>query len=180
MRDVELARRRTFVAPGLDEFAVPVELHNARIGVSTVPVGDENIAVRRRDDGGRRIEFVAAAAGLSGLAEGEQQFSVRAELENLMAFAVAAEAVGHPYIAVTVDMEAMWKQDHAGAEAFEQLAGRVELQDRIELGLRAGERRARIDLGRRTRFAAALADPYAGAVRIDRDRAGRAPYAAVG
>src|SRR5262249_4183777 len=56
----------------------------------------------------------------------------------------------------------------------------VELEDRVELRFRAGERRAGRDLRRRPRLAAALADPDAGAVRIDCDRAGRTPGAAFG
>ena len=54
MRNFEFARRRAFLAPGLDELAVLGELHDARVGVAAVAVGDKDVAVRRDHDRGRR------------------------------------------------------------------------------------------------------------------------------
>ena len=62
-----------FLAPGLDELAVLGELHDARVGVAAMSVGDEDVAVRRGHDGGRRVELVRAAARDAGLAERQQQ-----------------------------------------------------------------------------------------------------------
>src|ERR1044072_4437243 len=63
---------------------------------------------------------------------------------------------------------------------LEQPARRIEFEDRIERRFGAGERRARIDLRRWPRFAAALANPHAGAVGVDRDGAGRPPRPGTG
>ena len=74
--------------------------------------------------------------GVSGLAERHQHLAVGAELEHLVAFAVAAEAVGHPHVAVAVDVQAVREQQQAGAEALQQLAGRIEFEDRVEVRTR--------------------------------------------
>src|SRR5437660_1587154 len=87
------------LCPGLDVRASLVERHDARVGVAALPIGHEDVAVQRGDDGGRRVELVRTAAWLSGLAERHEQLAVRAELEHLMALAVAPEPVGDPHIA---------------------------------------------------------------------------------
>ena len=92
-----------------------------------MPVGHENISVRRHIHCGRRVEFVWPIAGDAGLAERHEHFAVGAELEHLLALAGSAHAVGHPDIADAVDMQAVWQNEHAGAKAFHQLAGRIEL-----------------------------------------------------
>ena len=141
-----------------------------------MPVGDEDVAVRRGHHRGWRVELIGRAAGLVRLAKHEQHLAVRAELEHLVALAAAAEPVGHPDVARTVDVQAMRKQQQAGAEALDQLAGAIELEDRVERRLTACKRRClRIDARGRSRFTTALGDPDAGAVGIDADRAGRAP-----
>ena len=65
-----------------------------------MPIGDEDVAVRRHQDRGRRVEFVRTVAGHAGLAELHQQLAVGTEFEDLLAFAVLAEAVRDPDIAV--------------------------------------------------------------------------------
>ena len=57
------------------------------------------------------------------------------------------------------------------------LVSNFRIGSRVEVA--AGKRRARIDAGRRPILAAAFRNPDAGAVRIDRHRAGRAPLAPV-
>ena len=89
------------------------ELHDPRIGVAAVSVGDKNVAIGRDQNCGRRVELVRAAAGDAGLAERHQHLAVRAELEDLVALAVLAEAVGHPDIAVAVDVNAVRKQEQS-------------------------------------------------------------------
>ena len=180
MRYVDLARPRTLLAPCLDEFAVPGEFHDPRIGVPAMPVGDEDIAARRDQDRRRRVEFVGAVARMAGLAERHQEFAVGTELEDLMAFAGGAEGVGHPHIAIAVDMKAVRKQKQPGPETLHQRAGRVELENGVEIRAVAGERATRLEERRGRERAAALGDPDAGAVRIDVDPAGRAPRPAVG
>src|SRR3954447_25805670 len=95
-----------------------------------------------------------------------------------MALALEAKPVGQPHVPLTVDVQAVRKQDRAGTEALQELSVCVELHDRIECRFRAGEWRAKRDLVRWPRLAAAFGHPDAGAVRIDRDRAGGAPFAA--
>ena len=73
--------------------------------------------------------------------------------------------VGHPDVAVAIDVHPVREDEHALGEARNQLARRVELEDRWEgghLARRAIETRIR---------ATALADPDAPAVAIDLDRA---------
>src|SRR5262244_254636 len=103
-RDVELAGPRTLMAPGLDELPIRREFHDTRIGFSAMPVGDENVAARRDIDGGRGIELVGSAARDAGATERHQDRAVGAELEDLMTFAVAPEAVGDPHVAGVVHM----------------------------------------------------------------------------
>src|SRR4030081_1833500 len=104
MRAVDLARPRSLHAPGLDELAVLGKLHDARIGVAAVAIGNEDVAIGSRHHGGRRVELVVAGARDAGLAEREQDLAVRAELEHLMALPGLAGAIGEPDVAFTVDM----------------------------------------------------------------------------
>ena len=49
-------------------------------------------------------------------------------LNDLVALPVSTLRVGHPDVALRVDVEAVGKDEHPGAPALEQLAGRIELQ----------------------------------------------------
>src|SRR5581483_5864754 len=62
VRLVEIAGRRTLVAPLLDEFPVLGELHHAGIagGVWLMAIGDEDVAVSADGDAGRPVEHVGA------------------------------------------------------------------------------------------------------------------------
>jgi hypothetical protein len=82
-----------------------------------VPVGDEDITIRRDPNVGRRIEGVRTVPCHSGLAERHQDLAVRTELEDLLPLGTLAAAVGGPQIAVPVDVEAVRKNKHSGAEA---------------------------------------------------------------
>ena len=125
------------------------------------------------------LNSIRTAAGDVRLAERHQHLAVGAELENLVAFAAAAEPVGHPHVALAVDVQTVREQQQAGAEALQQFSGRIEFEDRVEVRAAARERLAGIDARRRPGFAAALADPDAGAIGIDGDRAGRTPCPAL-
>src|SRR5215471_16387619 len=120
VRGIELARSGSLLAPGLDEFALLGEFDDTGIGVAAVSVADENVAIGRDQNGGRRVEGVRTVARRSGLAEREQNLAIRAEFEDLMAFAVFALSVGDPHVAVAVHKDSMWKHEHAGAETFHQ------------------------------------------------------------
>src|SRR5258707_13192281 len=96
VRAVDLAGRAALLAPGLDEFAGLVELDDAGVGVAAVTVGDENVAIGRDQRCGGGIEFVRTAARDATLAERQQQLTVRAELEALVALAFLTEPVVHP------------------------------------------------------------------------------------
>src|SRR5262249_49935402 len=71
VRAVDLARSRSLRAPGLDELPVPGELHDTRIGVPAMAVGNEDVTVGSGHHGRRRVELVVAGPRDAGLAEGE-------------------------------------------------------------------------------------------------------------
>ena len=159
------------------------ELHDARVGVAAMSVGDEDIAVGRDEDGGRRIELVRAArrrrpalpSVISSLPSG-------LNLKTWWPLHSAAEAVGDPDIAVAVDVHAVRENEHAGAEALHQLAGRVELQNRIEVRAVAIEYFAFAHLRGRNEplRTASFGYPDAAAVTVDIDARRRTPDAAIG
>ena len=112
------------LAPGLDELAVLGELHDPRIGVAAVSVGDEDVAIGRDQDVGGCVEDRGCVvAGDAGLAQGHQHLAVRAELDDRVALAVLGLEVGHPDIAVAVGVQAVRGGEHAGAEIRQHLAG---------------------------------------------------------
>ena len=67
-----------------DERAVARELHDAGVGLPAMAVPDEDIAIRRDQDGRRHVERVGAIASHPGLAKCHQELTVRAELEHLV------------------------------------------------------------------------------------------------
>src|ERR1019366_2906634 len=67
------------------------------------------------------------------LAEGEKDFAVGIELDDLM-----PAAVGYPDVAVAVDHQVMREEQHAGAEALEKFAAGIELQYGRERAIGAG------------------------------------------
>src|SRR5262249_33173602 len=168
MGHVELALSLARFAPGLDEFSVLGELHDARVRLLSVSVSDEDVAIGRDHDVGRPIEGVRPVARDAGLAQRHQHLSIGAELDDRVALAVVASAVGHPDVAIPVREQAVWPIDHAAAEARHPLAGGVELMDRRDT-------RALASL-----CAAAIVDPDAGAISIDVDSDRLPPHAAFG
>src|SRR6266403_851807 len=100
MGNVHLARTGALLSPGLDELAVLVELDDTRISVSAMSIGDEDVAVRSNEHRRWRVEFVSTTAGDPGFAEREQHLAVRTELDNLMTFALLAEPIGDPDVAL--------------------------------------------------------------------------------
>ncbi len=162
----ELARTRTAPSPSLDEFAVPGELDDARIGIAAVAVADKDVAVRRHRDVGRRVEGIRPVAGDTRPAQRHQHLAVRAELEDLMAAAVAAAVVRHPDIAVAIDVHSVGMIEHPLPKSADEFSRRVEFLDRVQHGTGA--------LGAAT----AVKHPQAPAVAIDIDADGLAHRAA--
>jgi hypothetical protein len=83
-------------------------------------------------------------------------------------------SVGHPDVAIAIDVQPMREDEHALREARDQLPCRIELEQRRQarhLTCRAIETRVRT---------AALANPDATTVAIDVDGARRSPRAPLG
>src|SRR6476659_3779631 len=120
--------------------------------------GDPDFAVRRDEYIIRLIERVGVARSsrliAARLAQSHEQFSIGAELEDLMADDFcrgrcrwscrrgrsAARrswqvvlSVGNPDVAVTVHVNTMRKNDHARTETLHQLSGLVEFQNGVEV-----------------------------------------------
>src|SRR6266571_3993334 len=167
VRRVELAGGGPFLAPGLDEFPVRREFHDARVGIPAVSVRDKDVAVRSGDDVRRPVEGVRTVPGDSGLAEGQQDLSVGAELDDLVTFSVFSIRVRDPHIAATVHMDAVRKHEHPRAKGLEDLARWLQLDHGRYVRTGAGVR------------AAPLEDPDVAAA-IDIDRARLSPLPSVG
>ena len=108
-----------------------VELDNAVIGVPAMAVADKNVAIGRNHDAACAVEEALGVAGHALVAERHQHLAFRAELDHDAALAVPDPIVGRPDIAFIIDIEAMRLDEHIGAEAPHELAGRIELLDRV-------------------------------------------------
>src|SRR5215471_8532630 len=154
---VEFAGPRTFLPPRLDELAVTRELDDAGVGLVAMSVGDEDIAVRRYDHIGGRVEMGGVLAGLARCAESHQHLAVGRKLHNGMAclLVLVSAPVGDPDVVVLIDEQAMGDVGHSGREARHHVSGGIVLVERRDLGaLAAGG-------------AAAVIDPHALAVAVD-------------
>ena len=92
-------------------------------------VPDEDIAIRRDQDGGRLIERVRTISGDSSLAERHQDLAFRTELENLVTLSVSVGilpvgpfSVRHPDVSVTVHVDSMRTDEHSRAKALYKLS----------------------------------------------------------
>jgi hypothetical protein len=85
------------------------------------------------EDVGRPVESIGTVAGDARLAERHQHSPCRTNLEDLLPLAVLRLAVGHPDVVVDVHEEAMRIYEHAGAEACDESAGGIELQQRRQV-----------------------------------------------
>ncbi len=130
-------------------------------------IGDENIAIRSGDDSRGPIEGVRAVSCNSCLTEGQQDLSIRAEFDNLVALAVFSLCVSHPHVAVFVDMHAVREHEHSCAKRFHRLAGPIKLEYRRKVRTGAGA------------LAASLKNPDV-AVAIDVDPGRGSPLPAIG
>ena len=98
-------------------------------------IGDDDVAVRRHCACGRRDERVPAGLRDASLTQRQEQFAVRAELEELIAPAglrrIVSEraAVAGPQVAILVHAEAMRLHEHSLPEGLDCLAGGIQLDD---------------------------------------------------
>src|SRR5262245_65590801 len=114
----ELPRRRPFPSPRLDKLAVLRKSDDPRVGIAAMSIGHENIAALRSDNGRGPIECVLAVSCHARFSKGQQNLSIRTELDTLVAFAVFSVGVGHPHVAVPINVHAMRKYKHARAESL--------------------------------------------------------------
>src|SRR5439155_2258238 len=96
-------------------------------------IRDENIAVRSDEDVRRLIESIRTVASDSRFAKSHQDFSIRAELENLMAFGAFSRAVGHPHVSLSIDMNSMRTDEHPRAKTLDELACRIKFKERRQI-----------------------------------------------
>jgi hypothetical protein len=94
-------------------------------------VRDKNVAIRSDHNSRRPIEGVWTVPGDSGFPERQQDFSVRTELENLVALPVFADvircgassdSVGHPHVSALVHKETVRIYENPRAKSFQKLA----------------------------------------------------------
>lgn len=117
----KFSRTHTLLSPCLDKRPVLRELHDARVRPGVVSVADEDVTIESDCDGGRSIERVRTLAGYAGRAQPHHDFSVRAELDDLMPFSVRRPAVSDPQIVVVVDGDAVRKDKDSCAEALHDI-----------------------------------------------------------
>src|SRR5262249_25849709 len=86
VRVIEIAGRRSFVTPGLDEAAILGEFHDAAVarGIAAMAIGNKNIAIVRNRHAGRPVESIRALSADAHLAKHHQHLAVLIELENLL------------------------------------------------------------------------------------------------
>ncbi len=79
------------------------------------------------------MKYPSALAGHAGMAERHQHLAIGTELNDDVALAVLALAVGDIDVALFVEREPVRKDEHPGAKAGEQIAVRVEMQHRRQI-----------------------------------------------
>src|SRR6266581_4689098 len=86
VRVIEIARRRSFVTPGLDEPAILGEFEDAGIvrDIAAMAVGNKDVAICADRYAGWSIENIGALAADTHLAKHHQNLAVLVELENLL------------------------------------------------------------------------------------------------
>jgi len=177
------------VTPGLNEAAILGEFEDPAVigGIAAMAIGNKNIAIGRNRHAGWPIEGIRAAPADAHLAKHHQHVAVLVELENLLSkndarriarrhakYSLLVIDIADPQIALMVDHEPVRIDEHAGAEALEQLAGWIKLQDR-RIGIAATETGGD---ARRHGVEAAMEDPNI-AVAVDMHAYDLTPAAAI-
>src|SRR5262249_54305706 len=119
-------------APRHEKFAGLVELDDSGVGLGTVTVGNEDVAVWRDQHVRRLVERVGTVARYARLAKRHQYFALGAELVDNLSLSVGRidAVIAYPHVTVLVDGNAVREIEHTGTEAAEELAGCVEVEDR--------------------------------------------------
>jgi len=65
---IELPLSRAMAAPGLDEFAIFCQLHDPRIRITAMSIGNEDFAIRRHQNIRGSVEQVWTISRDTGLA----------------------------------------------------------------------------------------------------------------
>src|SRR5690349_19747183 len=103
--------------------------------------GNEDLTVRCDHDAGRLVQGVRGIACNAALADREQHLAFGAELDDRVAFAgvlrmllsltrIHAAHIDDPHVAVAIDIDLVREDEHARAEALEEIPCGVELQYR--------------------------------------------------
>ena len=98
-------------------------------------IGHEDAAVRGYEHIIRGVEDVIPFPGHPGGAEGHEHFALGAEFPYLVASGAVAAGIRDPDVAFRIHKHAVGPGDEAGAEALQELAVEVELEDWIEIFL---------------------------------------------
>ena len=161
-------------------FLSNTEMRPTRFGIRHVGValGHVDVAIARiGHDVGRIGQRVGRISPHARLAQRHQDLAVGAELDDdasLVAFAgkllelvrARRARVGHPHIAVAIDVDAVRPHEHPAAKAPDLLPRLVEMVDRVRLGAETARRRPR---------RASVGRPHGLAVAVDGHAVGAAP-----
>ena len=159
VRRPEFARPRAGAADDPEEIPRAVEYRNApdQIGIRDVRVALRHVDVtvpQVRHDVGRVGQRVGRIASDARRPQCHQHVAVRAELDDhtsLVAFSgkrlklvgACRSCVGHPHVAVSIDMDAMRPDEHPRPEASDLLSRLVEQVNGVRVGTDASRGRAR-------------------------------------
>ena len=150
MRRPEFAWPGSQLAEAPDEFSVFAEDRDAsdsswrrRVTLTAVSLRNQDVAVGREDDVAWLVQRLRRIARRPAFANGHQQLAVRTEFEDLVAFALRVwkfrellrrgrTLVSHPDVAVLVHLKAVRENHHACAEALDDFAGWIELENRVD------------------------------------------------
>src|ERR1700704_6505415 len=153
MRDFEFSRLLAFPAPGFDETTSLVELEDAWIssGTRSVPLHDKDVSAAAERDVIRLIQVARSGgfvpcARLSLGSQRQERLSLRIHLDDNV-----GSHVGHPDVAVPIESQAMCPREESLAKGANELAGRVELDQRLRPSIQHPEMAFRIERDARGR-----------------------------
>src|SRR5262249_5601814 len=172
VRNVDLAKLAAFLSQCFTDLPVFTNFHGGAFRFPPGPTGKKIPPFGGAKIHSRRFNLMGPSPSHSRLAEPQQYLPVGTELDHLVTLAIPSKPVGHPDIAVTIDVEAMWKDEQPRTEALHQLAGSIEFEDRVEVRAIAGEWNPWFHARRQRSFATSIGYPDATSVGIDTDCAG--------